>query len=243
MLFKFLPLLLVSGFCSTASAALYRLTIVNTIHSALVDDYYGGQTSSVITTPYGQITGGSTLTLTLTYDTADFIPGQTSNWDGGSGVFYGSIPAAELSITVSSGYSYSGPFGGGGDQWLSLFNQNTGNDQANYVGSDAYNLLQFNDLYYSTGSLTFTGNPMSALSVEDAHAAFAAGVNSGAMVLANGVPGWLPGYSQDFGVETSISAISPATVSLLPVTPVPEPAHGVMAAGALLGLMARRRRA
>jgi hypothetical protein len=31
MLFKFLPLLLVSGFCSTASAALYRLTVVNTV--------------------------------------------------------------------------------------------------------------------------------------------------------------------------------------------------------------------
>lgn len=243
MLFKFLPLLLLSGFCTPASAALYRLTVVNTIDSVYVENYYTGYRSNVINTSYGQIAGGSTLTLTLTYDVADFTPGQTYDWDGGSGVEYSSIPAAVLNITVSSGYSYSGTLGGGGAEWFNLYNQDTQHDQANYKTPDGNLFMQFNDFPWSSGSQTFTSNPMSSLSVADAHAAFASGVNSGAMDLSNGLPAWLPGIVQDYDFDIGFGAYSPATASLLPVTPVPEPAHGLMAAGALLGLVARRRRA
>jgi len=243
MLFKFLPLLLVSGFCSTASAALYRLTVVNTINYVDVYDNNTGVSSNVITTPYGQIAEGSTLTLTLTYDISDFTPGRTYNWNGGSGVEYNSIPSAVLNITVSSGYSYSGTLGGGGAGMLNLYNQDTAHDQVNYMLSNGGMFMQFNDFPWSSVSLTFTSNPMSALSVADAHAAFAAGVNSGAMALANGLPLWLPGIVEDYDIYTSFNAYSPATASLLAVAPVPEPAPGLMAAGALLGLLARRRRA
>jgi hypothetical protein len=202
-----------------------------------------GVSSNVITTPYGQIAEGSTLTLTLTYDVDDFTPGTTHNWSGGSGVEYSSIPSAVLNITVSSGYSYSGTLGGGGAEWFSLYNQDTQHDQANFLNPDGNILMQFNDFPWSTGSQTFTCNPMSALSVADAHAAFAAGVNSGAMDLANGFPLRLPGIVEDYDLDIYYGASSPATASLLPVTAVPEPAHGLMAAGALFGLMARRRRA
>lgn len=243
MLFKFLPLLLVSGFCSTASAALYRLTVVNTITYASVYDFNTGIRTQGITTPYGQVSGGATMTLSLTYDTADFTPGTTYDWAGGSGVVYSSVPSAVLNITISSGYSYSGTHGGGGAEWFNLYNQDTEHDQANYLAPDGEIFMQFNDFPWSSGSLTFTSNPMSALSVADAHTAFAAGVNSGAMELANGLPGWLPGFEAIPDAYFSLGASSPATVTLLPVTAVPEPGHGLMAAGALFGLLARRRRA
>lgn len=243
MLFKFLPLLLISGFCTSASAALYQLTVTNTITSARVYDYDTGIQTQWITTPYGQISAGSTMTLSLTYDTADFTPGRTYDWPGGSGVEYSSIPSAVLNITVSSGYSYSGALGGGGAEWFNLYNQDTAHDQANYLKPDGNIFMQFNDFPWSSGSLTFTSNPMSALSVADAHAAFAAGVNSGAMELANGLPSWLPGFDLGPDLDIYFGASSPATSTLLPVTAVPEPGLGLMAAGALFGLLARRRRA
>lgn len=232
MFIKSLPLLFISALCPFASAATYQLSISNTISSV----YNFDTDSSVAVTPYGNVAGGSTLTLTLTYDIEDFIQTQAVAWPGGSGVQFRSSSPAVLSITVSSGYSYSGPLGGNSSTWFSLYNQDTAHDQGNYLDATGNILVQFND--YASSS-TFTGNPIAALSVEDAHAAFAAAVNSGVMSLANGLPGRLPGVTPSIYLNAS----DLPTVSLLPVTAVPEPAQGVMAATALIGLMARRRRA
>lgn len=234
MFTKHLPLLF-AALCATASAATYQLSISNTIDSV----YDSDTESDFANTPYGLFASGSTLTLTLTYDIDDLVQDQTAAWPGGSGAEYRSSTPAVLNITVSSGYSYSGTLGGGSAAWFSLYNQITAHDQGNYLDEYGNPFVQFNDEYYSSGSITFTNEQIPALSVADAHSLFAAGVNSGTMTLANGLPGRLPGMS--YSVYTNTSSLP--TVSLLPVTAVPEPSHGLLAATALIGLFARRRRA
>lgn len=231
MFIKFRPLLFVSALCSAAPAATYQLSISNTITSVFNMD----TGATFVATPHGRVASGSTLTLTLIYDTDAFIQTQTVAWPGGSGVQYRSSSPAVLNITVSSGYSYTGTLGGNSSAWFSLYNQDTEHDQGNYLDASGNILVQFNDFAWSTGSQTFTLNPISSLSVADAHAAFAAAVNSGAMSLANGLPGRLPGMSPSISINSS----SLPTVSLLAV---PEPTHSVMAATALVGLLVRRRR-
>lgn len=236
MLFKFLPLLLLSGFCSTASAALYRITITNTIDFTEDYDYELDDYVEVVTTPYGVISAGSSVTITLTYDTDAFAQVDGGSWSGGSYVQYSTASPASLNITVSSGYNYSGTLGGGSSPFFDAANQYTSHDQVNFKLDDGNLFMQFNDF---SGSQTFTSHPMTGQSVEDTHAAFAAAVNSGVMELGNGLPSRLPGMSWDAFVRS----YSPATVTLSPVTPVPEPAHGALGAAALFLLFAKRRRA
>ena len=235
MLFKFLPLFLLSGFCSPASAALYRLTITNTIDYTEDLDFNTFEYVDVITTPYGVINAGSAITVELTYDTDAFAQVDGGTWSEGSYVQYITAVPAILNITVSSGYSYNGTMGGGDSVFLDVANQYTAHDQVNFKKPDGNLFIQFNDF---SGSQTFTSQPMTAQTLESTHAAFFAAVGSGVMELANGLPVSLPGL----GSYASFGSSSPGTVSLSLVSPVPEPAHGMMAASAILGLLGRRRR-
>jgi hypothetical protein len=236
MLLRFLSFLFLSGFCAPASAAIYRLTITNSIDRAEDFDFDTYDYVNGITTPHGVITAGSTITLELTYDTDAFTQVDGGEWSGGSYVQYSTDEPAILSITVSSGYSYNGTMGGGTSAFLDVTNQYTAHDQVNFKKSDGNLFIQFNDF---SGSQTFTSHPMTGQALEDTHAAFVAAVGSGVMELANGLPASLPGL----GSYARFGSSSPGTVSLSLVTPVPEPGHGVMAATAILGLLARRRRA
>jgi len=77
------------------------------------------------------------------------------------------------------------------------------------------------------------------------HAAFAAARNSGVMEWSKGVRAWRPGMaSSDACLGSSAPAIATLLpVAAVPVAAVPVPAHRVLAATALIGLFARRRRA
>lgn len=231
----FLLLAVLSPF---AHAATFRLTIENTINWVSERDENSDMVDGPISTPYGTIAAGSNVTITLTYDLDDFTQVGGPQWSGGSGIYYQLSNKVAASITVSSGYSYTGTLDGGvGYRDVEFFNQITAHDQVNFNCSTGI-FLQLSD--YS-GSTTFTTNPIQSDSLQTIHDNFMAGVNAGLMKPSNGGPS---GYAvpTNAGKELSISWGIPSSVNISPVSAVPEPGGLLLGAVGWLGLAVRRRR-
>ena len=221
-----------------AHAATYRLTIENTVSSVSERDENSFTFAGPISTPYGTIAAGSNATITLTYDLDNFTQVGTTQWPTGSGIFYQVTGKVAVSITISSGYSYTGTIDGGvGYRDVDFFDQTTAHDQVNFHCSTGI-FLQLNDF---SGSTTFTTNPVFADSLQTIHDNFMAGVNAGLMDPSNGGPSSYA-VPANAGRELSLNWGIPSTVNVAAVSAVPEPASVVLGAIGLLGLTARRRR-
>jgi hypothetical protein len=164
---KIIPAFLLFAVLSpVAQAATYRLTIENTVTSVSERDEDYISVAGPISTPYGTIAAGSNATITLTYDLDAFTQVGGTQWSEGSGIYYQVAGKVAVSITISSGYSYTGTLDGGvGYRDVDFFNQITAHDQVNFHCSTGI-FLQLNDFSPST---TFTTNPIQSDSLLAIH--------------------------------------------------------------------------
>lgn len=224
-----LPLLLACS--SVASAATYRLTYVSTIgYTQDLDEF-----TSTISTIYGNITEGSTISIQLTYDLDNLSKSATSVWPEGSEVVYSSTVATTATISISSGYSYSGPVSGANMDVMSFLNQPTFYDGVKFNDADGNDFMVFIDF----SSSAFTTFPLPNDSLAQINADFITAVNNGTLELFNGGPTYytLP------GIGTRNVTMDFNTPSVINIAAVPEPSSLLLLSTGLLPLLRRRRAA
>jgi hypothetical protein len=218
--------------CVAQAATSYTLTFQAPVNSAY--DY--DAESSGISTSYGMISAGSTITLSLVYDISDLTQLSTVAWGGGSGVQYSSANAAVATIGFSSGYNFSGAVtpSGASNEAMSFYDQTTLHDQINFNDLSGNIFMQFNDFT----SATYNSQPIYGESVSSLHSTFVSAVNSG--LMKTGGPSYyaLPGIGSFRDVNLNFGTPTLVNIS---ATAVPEPSAMMLLGLGLVPLLRRKR--
>lgn len=223
-------MLLLLACAACAEAASFTLT-----YEATIDSIYDRNSSAItITTAYGDINSGDTISIQVAYDLATFTRTSPPGTGGGNVVTYSSTAPTVATIGTSSGYSFSGPVSNANAEVVSFVNQSPGTVVFHGLAAA---FMTFSD----DSGVTFTTDPLESDSLEAIHSAFVTSINSGWMVgapvesyLDYGIPG-LTG--RDIGINFS----APSVLTLTP-TAVPEPSSLLWVTAGLLPVVRHRRK-
>lgn len=217
--------------CVAQAATSYTLTFQAPVTSA----YDFDRDSEGVSTSYGMISAGSTITLTLVYDISELTELRTQDYGGaGSGIYYSAANAAVATIGISSGYNFSGVVTGSGasTEAMNFYAQDASWDGVDFNDFNGNPFIRFSD--YT--SATFNTQPIYERSLATNHSLFVSAVNSGLLQIEG--PFSLPGI----GIFRNVNlGYGTPTLINISATAVPEPSALMLLGLGLVPLLRRNR--
>lgn len=205
------------------------------IQAPVVTAYDYDEDSSGISTSYGMISAGSTMTLTLVYDLSELTVLRTQDYGGaGGGIYYSAANSAAATIGFTSGYSFSGDVTASGEstEAMNFYAQDTSWDGVDFNDPDGNPFIRFSD--YT--SATFNTEAIYERSLATNHSIFVSAVNSGLLQLES--PFSMPGIDSSRSVNLAFGTPTLVNIS---ATAVPEPSALMLMGLGLLPLLRRNR--